>query len=235
MRGRTRRILTDLRPYEFGRIEFGRASRELIHPDAGMLCQKLFHFLATMNRMLIPDQNDRSRNDPQQVAQKGNHLLTGDGFPMGLDMQLYLVPCGRDTQSSDQVHALVVIETRANRRGLPAGGPGPFQGRDGRKPAFIEQNQCRPKLLPLFLSAARRSGSSGDLFIIACVTASLRFLATPPHAPEQPPNAARLVAHVKEIPDQVGNPIQRPVVIGPSVDERSELQGAHQSTELCGG
>lgn len=123
----TRGVFAELRPHPFRRIELGRTGWKGIHMQARMLVQKGLDRAPAMDRMLVPDQDDRASDQPQQMAEKDDHLLAADGFLVGLQMQLDLPLARRHAQRTDQIQAFVVFETRANGRRLPTRGPGPFE------------------------------------------------------------------------------------------------------------
>lgn len=129
--------------------------------DTRVACQKVFHLASAMDRMLIPHHDDWSLDDMRQMVEKDNHFIPADRFAMGLKVQLELARRGSHAHGANQVQPLVVLETRAKGGRLPARCPGPFQWRDQRKPAFIEENQGCREFMPLFLYAARYSVSNG--------------------------------------------------------------------------
>jgi len=124
--------------------------------------QKILDLPTTMNGMLVPDHHDGPRNATEQVLEKGHHFIASEWVAIGLQMQLDLAFPRTDAYGTNQVEAFIVFDTRANDRRLTARRPSPFERRDQRKPAFIGKNECRAELLPLFLYAARCSGSNGQ-------------------------------------------------------------------------
>jgi hypothetical protein len=70
-------IVFHLCPDKFDRIEFRRASREVVNMEAWMLSQKYLYFLALMNRRFVPNQHDRAAHLSQQMAQEFNDLVAG--------------------------------------------------------------------------------------------------------------------------------------------------------------
>lgn len=102
--------------------------------------EKGFDLTAAMDRMPIPNHDQRTTDLPQQMFQKSNHMLTVQSLPRRLETQLELAPARRDTYCPDQVQALVVLDTGAQHRRLPAWRPGPFERRDQGKAAFIGEN-----------------------------------------------------------------------------------------------
>ncbi len=67
VRGGAGGMFTDLGPEEFRWIELGSRRGESVDPHPRMALQKAAHLDLTMNGMLVPDQNDRTRNDAEQV------------------------------------------------------------------------------------------------------------------------------------------------------------------------
>lgn len=155
-------VFVYLRPNALGRIEFRRGGWKFIDMHTPMACQEVLDRPATMDRMAIPQQHDRSSNVFQQVHQKGDHLLTTDPMPMRLHMQLDPALARTDAQRAQQIEPLVVVGARAYGRRFATGCPSAFQRTEQRKAAFVGQNQGRSQGAPLFLSAARHSVSSGQ-------------------------------------------------------------------------
>lgn len=75
----------------------------------------------------------------------------------------------------------------------------------------------------------------GDRFIIALQSTPLRFLATPRQVLQEIPDAARAIAHAKQIPDQMRDAIQGPVIFRLAVGIRPAREGMGQALELRGG
>jgi len=130
--------------------------------DAWMARQECLHVTSAMNGVLVPQHDDRSRHDAQQMLQKTDHTIAGHRLQARLAVQLHLASCRAHTDGPDQVHALVMLDACANGRRLPTRCPGALERRNQRKAAFIQENQGRAPLMPLFLSAARRNASNGQ-------------------------------------------------------------------------
>ncbi len=132
-------------PRQIGSIETGP---QAVLRDSGSrhpatdIRGKFRGIVAFMNRMLIPDHDHRAGHLAEQ---------------MHLDL-----PGGRQTPRPDQIQALGMFEAGAQHGRSPAPGPGAFERRDQRKPAFIGENQGCLALTPLFLSAARRRASNAE-------------------------------------------------------------------------
>jgi hypothetical protein len=111
--------------------------------------------------MLIPHYHNRSRNGMQQMCEESDHLLPADRVTIGLQIQLDLGFPWTHAQCANQVQSLIVFKTRANGGSLPTRRPTPFEWRNQRKPAFIEENEGCAEFTPLFLPVARDSVSKG--------------------------------------------------------------------------
>ena len=68
-------MFTDLRPNEFNWIEFRSISWKVIDMQAmTMFSNKLLSSRAGMNFMVIPDQNNLTWGQTEQMVQKGNRM-----------------------------------------------------------------------------------------------------------------------------------------------------------------
>ena len=110
--------------------------------------------------MLVPDHHDGTGNAAEQMLQKGDDFFATECDVIGLQMQLDLALPRTYAHCADQVQAFIVFDTRAKDGRLTARGPRPFERRDERKATFIEKNERRAELLPLFLYAAKCSVSN---------------------------------------------------------------------------
>ncbi len=71
-------------------------------------------------------------------------------------------------------------------------------------------------------------------FVVALQRAPLRFLDTPPQTLQEIPDAARAIAHMKQIPDQMRDAIQGPVIFSIAVGIRPTPESTLQALELGG-
>src|SRR5512141_2072498 len=116
-----------------------------------MLCQKLLHHLALMDRMAIPDQNDGTRQPVENLLKEGDHFFTCQAMPIRTDTQTNSFAFRRDQQRSQQVETLVMVDGGLPDRCLTTSRPGPFERRNKGKTAFILQNEGSAQLATLFL------------------------------------------------------------------------------------
>jgi hypothetical protein len=68
--------------------------------------------------------------------------------------------------------------------------------------------------------------------IVACKGPALSLLATPAHSVEHMPNTTGVVPDIKQLPDQLSDPIQGPVVASVTVFKGASLQFALQALQL---
>jgi hypothetical protein len=162
------------------------------------------------------------------MCEKSDHLLPADRVTIGLQIQLDLAFPWAHAQCANQVQLLIVFKTRANGGSLPTRRPTPFEWRNQRKPAFIEENEGCAEFTPLFLPVARDSVSNGrSQHRLATDSAALWLLATPTESSQEIPNTARTIPYVKQVPDQMSHPIQRPVIFCIAVRISPPLQDGH--------
>jgi hypothetical protein len=112
-----------------------------------------------MDGMVIPHQNDLTRNRPQQLLQKSNCLFTTQTVPVRTDGQFDLVPIWADQQCTQQVQPLVMRQAGAEGGRMSTLRPTPLKRGDQREAAFIFNYQRGQQLTPLFLSLARPAAS----------------------------------------------------------------------------
>lgn len=116
--------------------------------------QEILNCLALVNRMAIPDEDNRSRNEMENLSQKADDLFAGETMPVRTNTQTNSFALGRDQQRSQQIETLMMINGGSLDRRLAAPRPGPFERRNERKTAFIFQNEGSAQLATLFLPAA---------------------------------------------------------------------------------
>jgi hypothetical protein len=152
--GEIGRGLAHLRPHKFHRIEFWSTDRKPIDMHTRILGQKLLHQLTFVDGMVIPHQNDLAWNDLQHLLQESHHLFAAQTASIGTGGQT--VPTlPADKECTQQVQALVMLQTGPQGGRMAAGRPTPLERRDQREATFIFKDQRRSPLTPLFLSLAR--------------------------------------------------------------------------------
>lgn len=160
MRSRSRGVFAELGPHELYRIQFRSRDGKVKHMQTFLFRHKFLNHLAFMNRMTVQDQNQRSRCEPKDLTQKGDHFVSGERMPVRLNTQLDFSALRRNQQGTQQIETFVVGDTGPSFGSLPSPRPGPLQRRDHGKAAFIFQNEGRAQLPTLFLSWAALPPSS---------------------------------------------------------------------------
>ena len=152
-------IFADLGPDKFNRVEFWSAGRKVINMQARVLSNELLNKLAFMDGMVIPHQNDLTRNCSQQLLQKSDDLFTTQAVTIRANGQFDLAPSWANQQRTQQVQPLVMRQAGAEGGRMSTRRPTPFERRDQREAAFIFKYQRGQQLTPLFLSLARPTAS----------------------------------------------------------------------------
>jgi len=127
-----------------------------------MLCQKLPNFLAAMNGGLVPHQNDGAPHSPQQLPQEIDDLVARQVAFVRLGTQSDDAFAWCDQQRCNRVDPLIVLNARPNSGSLASWRPRSLERTDQRLPIFIEKNQGRTQVMPLFLSWARYNASNAQ-------------------------------------------------------------------------
>lgn len=145
-------MLTDLGPQEFDWIEFRGVPGKLEDMQAWLASDERLNLLsANMDRRVIPNQHDRTRDVGQQGLQILQNVVTRQGLGRALNAHPQPPAFGRDHQGADQVQAVMVVQAGPDLRRLSDWAPTAFQGRNQRKALLIQPNQRRLKGQPLFL------------------------------------------------------------------------------------
>ena len=147
-------VFCGLGPNELSGIEFRGRDREVKHMQSFVSSQKILNCFALMNGMAIPDEDNRSRNEIENLSKKANYLFASETMPIRTNTQTNSFPFGRDQQDTQQVEPLAMIDGGSLDRCLSTTRPSPLEWRNERKPAFIFQRQGSAQLATLFLSAA---------------------------------------------------------------------------------
>jgi hypothetical protein len=151
-------VFTNLGPNKLNRIEFRSTSRKMIDMQARILGNEILNELAFMDGMVIPDQNDLARNNPQQLLQESHNLFAAQAVPVRVRGQLDLAAIQIDQQCTQQVQPLMMRKAGTNGGRMPTWRPTPFERRDQREAAFHLQAPAWPATHATFfiLGQARR-------------------------------------------------------------------------------
>ena len=99
----TSSVFVDLCPYEFCRVELWSSGRKLIDMQTRMMCDKIFHLGTAMDRMFVPDKDERSSDGLQQMCEKTNDFLASDRFAIGLQVQFDLMSSRCHSDAANQI------------------------------------------------------------------------------------------------------------------------------------
>jgi hypothetical protein len=95
------------------------------------------------------------------MVQELNDLVAGQVTLIRLGPQTELASAGCDQQCANGIDPLLVLKARPNRGRLSPRRPGPLKGADQRLPVFVDKDQGCAQVMPLFLSWAIDTVSSG--------------------------------------------------------------------------
>ncbi len=155
MRRKIGSILTNLGPNKFNRIEFWSTGRKVIDMQAPMLSNEFLNQGSLMNGMVVPNQYDLARDDPQQLLQKGDDLFSSQAVSVRADRQFDLVSTWTDQECAQQVQPLMMCQTGPDSWRTSTRCPTSLERRDQRETTFIFKHQRSQQFTPLFLSSAR--------------------------------------------------------------------------------
>lgn len=112
-----------LRPHELRRVEFGGITWEVFYAHPWMLSEKGLDLPASMNRALIPQQDDRAADLSEQVGEKGPDIQTVQGASAKLERQGDARSPRGHREGTDRRDAIVFVQV-VEDRGVAAGRPG---------------------------------------------------------------------------------------------------------------
>ncbi|HXD10353.1 MAG TPA: hypothetical protein VN653_09850, partial [Anaerolineales bacterium] len=96
--------------------------------------KKLFNQFPLMDGMMIPDENNFTSDRPKQLLQKCDDLHTSQRASVRLYAQLEIFfTMIRNEYSTQQIQALMMIQTSTYHGRVPTRRPSPFQWRNQRK------------------------------------------------------------------------------------------------------
>lgn len=115
--------VTDMRPNELHRIELRCTNWKRIDVQAGLGLNKVLDQASLMNGMVVPDQDNRTRNAPQDLLEEQDHMFTTQIHSKGSRRQLHFSSTWTDQNSTEQVQSLMVVQTGVCTRRLATGCP----------------------------------------------------------------------------------------------------------------
>jgi hypothetical protein len=138
-------------PHTLVGVEFGCIGWEALHVQAGMALEKGLDLLASMDAAAVPEQDDRTWNLSEQVAQEEHDLGLRDVLPVQVEVEADVLASEAHGDRRDRRDPVVTVAV-PDDRGLAAWSPGTADVRDQQEPAFVQEGQVRPQPLGFFLS-----------------------------------------------------------------------------------
>jgi hypothetical protein len=149
-----------LGPNEFVGIEFRSVCRESVDAEPGMPPDKNPDTAVSVDGAAVPEQDHRSPQVLQEMAQETDHFQSGDVGTMEPRIEPHSSADGRDRKGGDgrQTQPFVQVPQLwrpATRR------PGVAEVRNEQEPTFVEKSQMGSLLKGVFLYAATGNASNG--------------------------------------------------------------------------
>lgn len=119
-----------MRPNELHRIKLWGTGRKGVNVQTRFSLDKALDQSSLMNGMVIPNQDNRTRNVPQELFEEQDHVLTTQIHSKRSHRQLYLSTTRTDQESTQQIQSSVVVQAGVGARRLATRRPTPAQWRN---------------------------------------------------------------------------------------------------------
>lgn len=107
-----------MRPNELHRIEFRGTSWKGVNVQTRFRLDKVLDETSLMNRVIVPDQDNRTCNAPQELLEEEDHMFTAQIHSKGSCRQLHFSSTGTNQDCTQQVQSLMVVQTGVRIRRL---------------------------------------------------------------------------------------------------------------------
>ncbi len=107
-----------MRPNELHRIKLRCTSRKGVNVQTGLGLNKVLDQASLMNGMVVPDQDNRTRNASQELFKESDHVFTTQIHSKGSCRQFHFSSTGTDQNRTQQVQSLMMVQTDVCRRRL---------------------------------------------------------------------------------------------------------------------
>jgi hypothetical protein len=107
-----------MRPHELHWIELWYTGRKGVNVQTRFSLDKVLDQASLMNGMVIPDQDDGTRNTPQELFEEQDHMLTTQIHSKRSHRQLYLSAIWTNQKSTKQIQASMVVQASICTRRL---------------------------------------------------------------------------------------------------------------------
>src|SRR5574338_705193 len=122
--------LASMRPNELHRIELWCTGRKAVNVQTRFSLDKVLDQASPMNGMVIPDQDNRTRNAPQELFEEQDHMFTTQIHSKRSHRQFYLSTTRTYQESTKQIQSSMVVQTGVCTRRLATRRPTASQWRN---------------------------------------------------------------------------------------------------------
>jgi hypothetical protein len=117
-------------PNELHRIELRGTDWKRINMQTRLRLDKVLDQASLMNGMVIPDQNNGTRNAPQDLFEEKDHVFTTQIYSKGSCRQLHFSSTWTNQESTEHIQSLMMVQTGVCIRRLSTGCPTPSKWRN---------------------------------------------------------------------------------------------------------
>ena len=112
------RCVAEMGPNKLHWIELWRTDRKRINVQTRLRGNEVLDQASLMNGMVIPDQDNRTGNAPEDLFEKKDHVFTTQVHSKGSHRQLHFSSTGTDQDGAQQVQSLMMVQTGIGARCL---------------------------------------------------------------------------------------------------------------------
>lgn len=105
-----------------------------------MLLEEGPHDRAAMNVAVVPHDDDRTAEMPQQIAEKRTGVRRAEILAMQLEIESVVAAAGAQREPGDDRNAIMFLPVVQDRR-LAPGRPGAAHGRDQEEARLVDENE----------------------------------------------------------------------------------------------
>jgi hypothetical protein len=151
-----RELLLGEVPDSFVGIELGRVGRELVEMKSARSGAECTHESSAMRIAAVPDDEEMTRDRPQQGAQEVSRLLLADVVRVQLKVEVQALSDRRDRDPGDGRDAIPAIEA-PHDRGLADRGPSGSDRRSQLEARLVDEDEVGAQPLGVFFTAGQSS------------------------------------------------------------------------------
>ena len=102
--------MADMRPNELHRIELWYTGRKGVNVQTRFGLDKVLDQTSFMNGMVVPDQDNGTRNAPQELLEEQDHVLATQIYSKRSHRQLYFPTMWTHQESTEQIESSMVVQ-----------------------------------------------------------------------------------------------------------------------------